>query len=155
MTTQEIILNNNDPFVKKMLNKHNPFGLANEDGKSMVFDKPEDAYLHLMFTALKLAPKGYIEMPLFLHKLYSHLDYRVCTKVCSDLEPFDIDLVFFTPTWDSEDAKKFFKALSAGLCSIVGSTYSDYFVDLAWPIFVQRIITLKEMNNLNQTGNAT
>ena len=67
----ELIINNNDAFMVSMLEKNNPFGLTLNDGKSMFFYQPVEAYLCVMTTAYGLAPKGYIELPLLLTKFYS------------------------------------------------------------------------------------
>ena len=142
----EYIINNNDPFVTSLLEKHNPFGLTMNDGRSMFFQQPVEAYLCVMTTAYSMAPKGYIELPLLMTKFYRHLGFTHCVTVAKELVKQKwVTMVFQLPPWGTKETKEFFSRLCSGLCAIAETPFNSHYVDQAWQLLQQRIEMEKEV----------
>jgi hypothetical protein len=150
MMIHNLIFRNNDPFVVSLLEKMNPFGLTQADGKSMFFQQQVDAYLYIMIQTWTQAPKGYIEMPLLIGRLYQHLTYKECVQVTQALRAFQIKMVLKVSDWQSKEAKWFLDHLANGLCSLTYSSYCSQHVDSAWQLFQQRleIEKMSKMSNV-------
>lgn len=142
----ELIINNNDAFMVSMLEKNNPFGLTLNDGKSMFFYQPVEAYLCVMTTAYGLAPKGYIELPLLLMKFYRHLSYVNCKELAKAVCRGNfLEEVVQLDSWQKMSTLNYFKRLCSGLCALVETPYNSGYVEQAWQLLQQRMEIEKEM----------
>ena len=128
-----------DPFVESLLEKCNPFGMSFADGRSMFFSQQSEAYLYVMLQAWRLAPRGYIEVPLLLKKLYRHIPFKSAVFLTMGMKPLGIKPVELIENWSHKEAKAFFERFLAGLCNIASTSYSTAYVDYAWQLFQQRL----------------
>ena len=136
---KDLIRKNNDTFVVSLLEKYNPFGLTWGEGRSMFFQQQVEAYLYIMVQSWVMAPRGYIELPLLIRKLYVHLSYRDCIRVAKALRQYELDMLTVVENWAGRRAKRFFEQLCNGLCSLTNASYSSQMVDSAWQLFLQRM----------------
>lgn len=147
----ELIINNNDAFMVSLLEKNNPFGLTLNDGRSMFFYQPVEAYLCVMTTAYGLAPKGYIELPLLLMKFYRHLSYVNC-KVLSKAvcRGNFLEEVIQLDSWQKMSTLNYFKRLCSGLCALVETPYNSGYVEQAWQLLLQRMEIERVVNEVKE-----
>ena len=147
----ELIINNNDAFMVSLLEKNNPFGLTLNDGRSMFFYQPVEAYLCVMTTAYGLAPKGYIELPLLLMKFYRHLSYVNCKVLAKAVCRGNfLEEVVQLDSWQKMSTLNYFKRLCSGLCALVETPYNSGYVEQAWQLLLQRmeIEKISKISNL-------
>lgn len=136
---KDLITNNMDSFVMSLLQRCNPFGLTTKEGTSMFFQREVESYFYIMVQTWTLAPRGYIEMPLLLRRLYCHLPFKDCVRVVNGLRTFDIKPVVQLGEWESRQTRQFFCNLCSALCSLTSVPFCSQYVDQAWQLLLQRI----------------
>ena len=50
-----------------LIKRLNPFGFKDENGESMTFENYGECYLHALKVLKEQYPRGFIDMPLFIH----------------------------------------------------------------------------------------
>lgn len=62
------------------IQKHNPFGVKNEDGEIQYFKTYKEAYLYVFRLLHTHFTRGYVELPLLLHEL-TQMKSTECTRM--------------------------------------------------------------------------
>lgn len=127
----KIILKDNMPFYQSLVEKHNPLGFTQEDGSAIFFAHPSDAYIVVLSTLMNIAPRGYVELPLVISKLYKHLSFSRCVLVAKELHTW-VNMVTLLPKWGSGDSKRYYANLCSALCSITEVSYNSAYTEMAW-----------------------
>ena len=133
------ILRNYDPFIVSLLEKYNPLGLTDDNGRSCIYTQPFLCYYGVMMVAYVLGPKGYVETDYLLKKIYKHLSAAVCGAIAKSLTPLEIPAVVCFKGWPSEDGRAYLERLIIGLSSILQVPYNSEDFKQAWGLFLNKI----------------
>lgn len=110
-------------YVKSVMSKVNPFyqRMASNPEDYMMFNQVADAYYYIIFTFIKNCPRGYIELPFILSKIYPEkklIEIRNMTKDMNDLGVHSVNVI----TYMGKDGVQFFEAFFTALHSLCDTT---------------------------------
>lgn len=138
---------------EQFMEKHNPFALKDEGNNVLYFEHYEDAYLHVMKCLRKEAPRGFVDIILFLCD-HSGMDKSCAEDYCKDMRKIDFDFFnnqFFIVDWlhvrrEKEKVETFIK----GLHLITETMYLEGEFGKAWEHFVEKMkpVSEEEINAL-------
>lgn len=136
-------------FVVSLLTKCNPFAFTLENGQSMYFSRDVDAYVHLMVTTYIFFPKGYIELPYLISKLYKNITFSDAKTVAQFMKPwFPVD-VFQIREWQRKEGRDFMERLATALTSFICVSFNRFDFDEAFKLFQHRVELDKLRNEAN------
>lgn len=113
--------------------KFNPFGFKEEDGSSMVFRDYGELYKYTLKTLFAQFPRGYIDLPLFVH-LHTKMPLRNCVELVRTFRNMKmISGVYLIKYWDEDDQPKMkFALILQGLHTISNTPFNQSYFDEAW-----------------------
>lgn len=137
--------------VENLLRKFNPFGLRSKNGQSYEFFKVSEIYLFVMVKLLTMFPRGYVEMPLFISDLYSHLSFAECKACAEAFIPLGIDPVVMI-AYDRKDGKQKLEQICRGLHQLCETQFDNASFLEAYRLFQNRLELEKTRKDENRNS---
>lgn len=128
----------NKGIISQLIQQFNPFGLLNSAGEPQVFHNTSDAYLYVLVKLYVMAPRGFVEMPLFLAELYPHLSFPECKVLTTDMQTLGIYERNFVE-YETKNGKKFLECLCRALHSLCESKFDSSAFEHAYQLLLNRI----------------
>lgn len=128
--------------LETLVKKHNPF-FAKEENEIQYFKDYGEAYLYALRHLHKLFPRGYIDMPLYLH-VTTGQTLLVCEREVMKmkmLKTFNNGVVLCEPI-DGELPKMKYETIMRSLHSLSQTTFSQDYFNWAWDKFLQELDTV-------------
>lgn len=135
-----------DDVVENLLRKFNPFGLRSKQGIPFEFMKTTEVYLHVMVVLLVTFPRGYIELPLLLSTLYSHLTFKECKDYAESMGSMGVEQLALID-YEGKDGKQYIERFCRALHSICETPFDGNSFAEAYRLFLNRIEIQKLKSN--------
>lgn len=128
--------------IEALLRKFNPFGLRTKNGVPMEFLRLSEVYLYVMNTIYSSFPKGYIEVPLAIRRLYNHLSFNECKRTCEAMKPMGIEPITCID-YELKEARDFFERFCRALHKICETEFDAANFQEATRLFRNRMELFK------------
>lgn len=104
--------------------RHNPFGFKMSNGLSCDFPTYHEAYFECLIKLFEMFPRGYIDLPLFIHK-QMNLTLPDAVRLVNALKPMGIKSeVILLMIWEqSKERDAMLEILFRAFHTITGSTF--------------------------------
>lgn len=110
-----------DSSVTEAFTKVNPFFICQPNTSCyMVFNAPKEAYYYVLTILLRNCPRGYIELPYILGKLYPEKLMYVRRQMCELMMSVNVPEVTVIE-YDSKEGRTYLEQFFNGLHTIFGT----------------------------------
>lgn len=126
--------------LEELIKKYNPFGFKGSDGEIKMFEDYGKAYLYALEKLHELFPRGYIDVPLFLHMMTGQ-PLAVCmmfTHKSSFLKTVNKGVLICEPV-KGVPPKEQYENLMKAMHTLSETQFSQDYFNWAWEEFEERL----------------
>lgn len=133
--------------LEQVIKEYNPFGFKEENGRIKIFHDYGKVYLYALKKLYESFPKGYIDVPLFMHEQIG-MPLSVCVMTVKKfpyIKTINEGIYFCEPVdgiWPKEKIEHLMKALH----TISQTNFAQGYFNVAWDEFT---LQLKNQESVN------